>query len=146
MTEAAEEPAPPTIGVDLGATNVRGAVVDRDGSILTEQRDHTGEDGADVIPTTAALVARLRAEFPAVAARDLGLELNFQLYFQSRDGTLNDDPDKMGGFYTAVQYGVLFPLQGLGYLSQEKDALKAIGQTGSLDTAQILRWYLGIMF
>ena len=33
MTEAAEEPAPPTIGVDLGATNVRGAVVDRGGSV-----------------------------------------------------------------------------------------------------------------
>ncbi len=43
MTEAAEEPAPPTIGVDLGATNVRGAVVDRGGSILAELRDHTGE-------------------------------------------------------------------------------------------------------
>ena len=72
MNEAAEEPAPPTIGVDLGATNVRGAVVDRGGGILAELRDHTGVDGVDVIPTTAALVARLRADFPAVAAVGVG--------------------------------------------------------------------------
>ena len=72
MIEAAEEPAPPTIGVDLGATNVRGGVVDRSGSILAELRDHTGDDGADVIPTTAALVARLRTDFPAVAAVGVG--------------------------------------------------------------------------
>ena len=37
-------------------------------------------------------------------ARDLGIELNFNLYFQSKDGSLNDDPNKMGGFYTMLQY------------------------------------------
>jgi uncharacterized protein (TIGR04551 family) len=78
--------------------------------------------------------------------RDLGVELDFQLYYQAKDGSLNDDLSKMGGFYTAVQYGVMFPLGGLGYLSQEKTDLKGVGETGDLDTAQILRWYLGIMF
>ena len=72
MTETGEDPAPPTIGVDLGATNVRGAVVDRSGIILTEQRDHTGEDGTDVIPTTVALVGKLRDDFPAVTAVGVG--------------------------------------------------------------------------
>ena len=50
---------------------------------------------------------------------DLGIELDFSLYYQSKDGSLNDNPDKMGGFFTMLQYGVLFPLGGLGYLPGE---------------------------
>jgi len=77
---------------------------------------------------------------------DLGVELDFQLYYQAKDGTLNDDLSKIGGFYTAIQYGVMFPLGGLGYLAEQKKDLIAVKETGELDTAQILRWYLGIMF
>jgi uncharacterized protein (TIGR04551 family) len=75
-------------------------------------------------------------------ATDLGLELNGSLYYQSRDGALNDSTGEMGGFYTMLQYGVLFPLSGLGYQSQERFEL------GNKDTsaAQILRWYLGVLF
>jgi glucokinase len=72
VTDEAEPPAPPTIGVDLGATNVRVAVVDRAGDILGELRDQTGEGGADVVRTTAALVRRLRNEFPDVTAIGVG--------------------------------------------------------------------------
>ena len=72
MTDAAEQPAPPTIGVDLGATNVRVAVVDRTGGIRAELRDHTGEDGSEVVPTTTALVRKLRDEFPGVTAVGVG--------------------------------------------------------------------------
>ena len=48
----------------------------------------------------------------------------------------------MGGFYTMLQYGVLFPLAGLGYQDVERLDL------GNKDTsaAQILRWYLGVLF
>ena len=53
--------------------------------------------------------------------RDLGIEIDLQLYFQSKDGSLNDDPEKMGGFFTMLQYGVLFPLGGLGYLPGEEE-------------------------
>jgi glucokinase len=60
------------MGVDLGATNVRVAVVDRAGSILGELRDHTGDGGVDVVPTTAALVRKLRDEFPDVTAVGVG--------------------------------------------------------------------------
>ena len=79
--------------------------------------------------------------------RDLGLELDLSLYFQSKDGSLNDDPEKMGGFYTMLQYGVLFPLGGLGYTSGEADRALRTHQV-SLDTgaAQVIRWYMGIMF
>lgn len=86
-------------------------------------------------------------------ARDLGIELNGKLYFQSKDGTLNDDPNKMGGFYTSLEYGVFFPLGGLGYLDSQKTqyantANPVDGAPAVLDTstAQILRWYLGVLF
>jgi hypothetical protein len=46
--------------------------------------------------------------------RDLGVEMDLQLYYQSKDGSLNDDPSKIGGFYTMLQYGVFFPLGGPG--------------------------------
>ena len=48
--------------------------------------------------------------------RDLGVEMDLELYYQSKDGSLNDDPSKLGGFFTRLQYGVFFPLGGLDYL------------------------------
>ncbi len=64
--------------------------------------------------------------------RDLGVELNAQVYFQSKDGARNDDPTKKGGFFTKLEYGVLFPMAGLGYT----DAEKANPGPTSLHTAQ----------
>lgn len=74
---------------------------------------------------------------------DLGLELNATLYFQAKDGVLNDTPDTMGGLYAALQYGVLFPLDGMGY--QADDALE-LGSDADVSTAQMFRLYLGILF
>lgn len=76
--------------------------------------------------------------------RDLGVELDVQLYYQAKDGSLNDDPNKMGGFYTALQYGVFFPLGGLDYLPREQDPTKVADW--SLSTAQTVRLILGVMF
>ncbi|MEO8182536.1 MAG: TIGR04551 family protein [Deltaproteobacteria bacterium] len=72
---------------------------------------------------------------------DLGLELGGSLYFQSKDGAINDDPTRMGGFFGQLQYSVLFPLDGLGYQAVPRTQL-------GLDTsaAQMLRLYLGVMF
>jgi uncharacterized protein (TIGR04551 family) len=77
--------------------------------------------------------------------RDLGVELNGKVYFQSRDGTLNDDHEKMGGFFTQLEYGVLFPLPGLGYLPMQQSNYSA---SGKLDTAiaQTVRWYIGVLY
>jgi uncharacterized protein (TIGR04551 family) len=77
---------------------------------------------------------------------DLGLELNFKLYYQAKDGALNDDPDKMGGFFTQIEYGVMFPLGGLGYLPGEEQEFADAGNPVEIDTAQMLRWYMGILF
>ena len=53
----------------------------------------------------------------------------------------------MGGFYTMLQYGVLFPLGGLGYLQGESTG-PAVPQNVNFDlsTAQTVRLLLGVMF
>ncbi|MBN2197076.1 MAG: TIGR04551 family protein [Polyangiaceae bacterium] len=80
--------------------------------------------------------------------RDLGIELNGRLFFQSKDGALNDLPGSLGGFYTQLEYGVLFPLRGLGYQKRELASMQAAlgDEAGHLKAAQILRWYLGVLF
>jgi uncharacterized protein (TIGR04551 family) len=74
---------------------------------------------------------------------DLGIELNASVYFQARDGVLNDNPDKMGGFYSSLQFGVLFPLAGMGYQPGELENLPRGAETSS---AINLRLFLGILF
>ncbi|WP_437618544.1 TIGR04551 family protein [Sorangium sp. So ce1151] len=120
-------------------SRVQGAYYFRPGVDWDFARDKNGQRAG----LGAAAIWSRASEFVQAPgnARDLGIELNAQLYFQSKDGTLNDDPDKMGGFYTAVQYGVLFPLGGLGQLPGEQAV-----QEVDLETAQTVRWYLGILF
>ena len=74
---------------------------------------------------------------------DLGIELDLSVYYQSKDGSLNDDPSKIGGFFAMLQYGVLFPLGGLGYMSAQHDSLN---NTPDVSTAQIVRIFLGIAY
>jgi uncharacterized protein (TIGR04551 family) len=75
-------------------------------------------------------------------ARDLGVELDAQLYYQSKDGSLNDEPNRLGGFYAMLQYGVFFPLGGLSYLPGEVMPNFDAG----LSAAQTVRLFLGIVF
>ncbi len=77
---------------------------------------------------------------------DLGVEIDLSLYYQSRDGSLNDDPTKIGGFYAMLQYGVLFPLGGLGYLPNDKDPASSAGTKPEVSTAQTVRLFLGIAY
>lgn len=94
----------------------------------------------------AAIIWSRASEFVQAPGnkRDLGVELDLQVYYQAKDGSLNDDPNKMGGFYTALQYGVFFPLGGLDYLKQEQDPAKI--SDWSLSTAQTVRLILGVLF
>jgi uncharacterized protein (TIGR04551 family) len=80
----------------------------------------------DVIYSRAAAPMQTWGNSP-----NLGVELNAQIYWRSDDGPgLND------GYHASLQYGVLFPMRGLGYYY--KDA--------KLDTAQTLRLLLGVVF
>jgi uncharacterized protein (TIGR04551 family) len=76
--------------------------------------------------------------------RDLGVELDLQVYYQAKDGSLNDDPNRLGGFYAMLQYGVFFPLSGLNYLAgEQKPTLLDNWDTSS---AQTVRLFLGVAF
>jgi uncharacterized protein (TIGR04551 family) len=77
--------------------------------------------------------------------RDLGVELDATLYYQSKDGSLNDDPSKIGGFYAMLQYGVFFPLGGLSYLPTQTAAATNIPDA-SVSAAQTIRLFLGVAF
>jgi uncharacterized protein (TIGR04551 family) len=132
---------------------VQGAYYFRPSVEYDFQRDKNGQrlgGGAAVIWSRASEFIQTPGH-----ARDLGIELNGKLYFQSKDGTLNDNPDKMGGFFTSLEYGVLFPLGGLGFLPGQQTnfaqqsgtiAGSTTAATLSTATAQTLRWYMGILF
>lgn len=68
-------------------------------------------------------------------ASDLGVELNAEIYWRSEDGTELTD-----GYHASLQYGVLFPLAGLGV----PDGSTSIDV--DLDYAQQLRLVLGVVF
>jgi uncharacterized protein (TIGR04551 family) len=77
-------------------------------------------------------------------ARDLGIELDFRLYYQAKDGSLNDDPTKVGGFFTMLQYGVFFPLGGLNYLAGTQASNNI--PDWSVSPAQTVQLFLGVAF
>jgi uncharacterized protein (TIGR04551 family) len=62
---------------------------------------------------------------------NLGVELNAQIYWRSDDG-----PDLDDGYHASLQYGVLFPMAGLGY----------VDSTLKFTNAQTLRLVLGVVF
>lgn len=110
--------------------------------------DFTRDQDGQRIGGGAALIWSRASQFVSAPGNspDLGLELNFKLYYQAKDGSLNDDLDKLGGFYTQLEYGVMFPLGGLGYLPGEERELTEDGNPADISTAQTVRWYLGILY
>lgn len=71
---------------------------------------------------------------------DLGLELNASIYYRSEDG-----PDIVDGFFGMVQYGILFPMAGLGFM--EDEGIPEVSPANpELENAQIVRGVLGIQF
>jgi uncharacterized protein (TIGR04551 family) len=76
--------------------------------------------------------------------RDLGVELDAQIYYQAKDGSLNDDPTKLGGFFAMIQYGVFFPLGGLDYPSGVAAANPSVNLGTS--AAQTARLFLGVAY
>lgn len=114
------------------------------------QYDFARDPNGQRLGGSAALIWSRASEFVQTPGnkRDLGVELDVSLYFQAKDGSLNDGIDKMGGFYTAVQYGVFFPLGGLDYLPGELSRYTTATRLGNIETAtaQAFRVYLGVMF
>lgn len=67
---------------------------------------------------------------------DLGVELNASVYWRSEDG-----PEPIDGFHAIVQWGMLFPLQGLGYTHADDP-----NDDYSSKYPQNVRLVLGVMF
>ena len=63
---------PPTVGVDLGGTNVRAAVVDEAGQVETEERAPTPSDWPALHDTILELYGRLQASYPALERVGVG--------------------------------------------------------------------------
>jgi uncharacterized protein (TIGR04551 family) len=79
-------------------------------------------------------------------APDLGLEIDLGVRYQAPFGSVSND-GTMVGFFTALEYGVLFPLPGLGYLPAEETRLSKIGDGDTaLAIPETVRWYSGIFF
>ncbi len=78
-------------------------------------------------------------------AADLGIELNAEVTYQSnfRDTTLGDRPG--AGFFASLQYGVLFPMAGLGPRDDERSSSSSYSGF-SFSTAQTLRGVVGVMY
>jgi uncharacterized protein (TIGR04551 family) len=127
-------------------SRVQGAYYFRPSLAYDFLRDHTGQR----LGGSVAGIWSRASEFIQAPGhdRDLGIELNGALYFQSKDGALNDDPNRMGGFYARLEYGILFPMAGLGYPAGTLASIRGDGRLGNGDTssAQILRLYLGVLF
>jgi len=74
---------------------------------------------------------------------DLGVELDTSLFYQGLGGTFDAEGKPQTGFYGQLDYAVLFPLGGLGYLPAQEEAM---GEEASLAIAQMVRLYLGVLF
>ncbi|MEM9071806.1 MAG: TIGR04551 family protein [Myxococcota bacterium] len=90
--------------------------------------------GFDMIYSRAAQETQTYGADP-----NLGLELDFTIYYRSEDG-----PELMDGFYAQFNYGVLFPFAGLKYPNFQ--GLSGAPAGFSSRNAQTLRLILGVNF
>lgn len=103
--------------------------------------------GGDRFYGRAAVIWSRASEFVQTRgnAADLGVELNAELTYISnyRDRTFGASPAP--GFFASLQYGVLFPMAGLGPLETERASGGEFAGFSS-STAQTLRGVLGVMY
>ena len=57
----------PTIGVDLGGTNLRAALVDEEGQVLAEEHEHTPDDWRELVAATVRCIGAVDADSKATA-------------------------------------------------------------------------------
>ncbi len=106
------------------------------------------EPNGDLLYARADIIYSRASEFMQTRGNDsnLGIELNGTIAYQSnhyrRDGT---EPARAApGFYAMIQYGIFFPLGGLGPTSVERSGGPLQYFAGQ--NAQTVRGFLGVMF
>ncbi len=67
--------------------------------------------------------------------QDLGVEINTSVYWRSEDG-----PEMIDGYHALIQWGILFPMQGLSYRRGERPP------DFEMEIPQNLRLLLGVVF
>lgn len=67
---------------------------------------------------------------------NLGVEIDGSIYYRTEDG-----PDLLDGVYLGANYGILFPLDGLGYAPGQ-----LTGVTDNTRRAQVFRLLMGVQF
>lgn len=72
---------------------------------------------------------------------DLGVEINASVYWRGEDGPEIDD-----GFHAILQYGYLFPMQGLWYRTGERVDTRTLNASADIQTAQTVRLILGVVY
>jgi len=74
---------------------------------------------------------------------DLGVEINASIYWRGEDGPEIDD-----GFHAILQYGYLFPMQGLWYRNngERADTTATLDASSEIQTAQTVRLILGVVY
>ena len=71
------------------------------------------------------------------------------MYYQAKDGALNDLPGILGGFFTELDYGVLFPMAGIGYPPQtaaDINSRRRNAEAADTRIAQTVRWFIGVVY
>jgi uncharacterized protein (TIGR04551 family) len=78
-------------------------------------------------------------------ASDLGIEVDAEVTYQSNFRNPALGSTTAPGFYASVQYGILFPMAGLGPRADERSASGPLGGF-EFSNAQTLRGVLGVQF
>ncbi|MFO0546878.1 MAG: TIGR04551 family protein [Polyangiaceae bacterium] len=74
---------------------------------------------------------------------DLGVELDTSIFFQGLGSSYDAKGNPTTGFYAQLDYAVLFPLDGLGYLPGEQ---RQLGADSQLSIAHMLRLFMGVLY
>jgi uncharacterized protein (TIGR04551 family) len=72
---------------------------------------------------------------------NLGVELDVSIYYGDERGSASAD-----GFYGMLQYGILFPMDGLGYPEFDGRTVDTVSGSTELSTAWTLRMLMGVRF
>lgn len=112
------------------------------------QYNFIADPGGDLVFARADVIWSRASEFISTRGNhaDLGVEIDATLQYQSNHRRDPNDMRPVPGFYAMAQYGIFFPLGGLGLTDDERNSPPADLQGFQLQTAQTARAVLGVTF
>jgi uncharacterized protein (TIGR04551 family) len=105
------------------------------------------EPGGDLLSARADVIWSRASEFIQTRGNqaDLGVEIDATLQYQTNFRREAQDPRPLPGFYALLQYGVFFPMGGLGPTEVERSPGGSLANF-NFQTAQTVRGVLGVAF